>query len=63
MVAAEDEALVDNAATAAVARRIPKGRYVMIPGARHELLMETDPIRAAFFREFDALAATVIGAD
>ena len=38
------------------AKRLGRGRYVEVPGARHEVLMETDDIRAAFLSEFDALA-------
>ena len=38
-------------------RTLPHGRYVEIPDAFHEILMETDDIRAVFWREFDALAA------
>jgi len=32
---------------------------VEIPGAFHEIMMETDDIRAVFWREFDALAASI----
>jgi lysophospholipase len=32
---------------------------VEIPGAYHDLLQETDEVRAAFWREFDALADQV----
>ena len=38
------------------ARRLPRGRYVEVAGARHEVLMETDELRARFFEEFDATA-------
>jgi len=55
VVAAGQDRLVDNGAEAAVAARLPHGRYVEIPGARHEILMETDELRAPFWREFDAL--------
>jgi lysophospholipase len=58
-VAAERESLVDNAAIEQAMGKIPGGRFVVVPEARHELLMETDDIRAAFLREFDALAARV----
>lgn len=56
LVAAECDTLVDNVAVEAIARRLPNGRYRLVPGARHELMMETDDIRGVFFREFDALA-------
>jgi lysophospholipase len=36
------------------ARRLPIGNLVAIPGARHELLMERDDLRAQFWAAFDA---------
>jgi lysophospholipase len=59
VVAAGDEAIVDNSASEAVTRRLPNGRYVEIPGAFHEILQETDEVQAVFWREFDALADVV----
>jgi lysophospholipase len=59
IVAAEEERLVDNAASRAVAARAPQARYVEVEGAFHEILMETDPRRARFFAEFDVLAEEV----
>jgi alpha-beta hydrolase superfamily lysophospholipase len=59
VVAAGEDRIVDNAGTRLVAGRFPNGRYVEAPGAFHEILQETDEIRAVFWREFDALAATV----
>lgn len=56
---AGDERLVDNAASRAFAARAG-ARYVEIEGAFHELLMETDAVRARFWAEFDALAAKVL---
>jgi lysophospholipase len=59
VVIAGEERLVDNAAARRVASRLPDGRLVEIAGAFHELLQETDAVRAAFWREFDALADSV----
>ena len=59
IIAGSEEKLVRNADAEAVARRAPKGRFVMVDGAYHEILMETDPRRAIFWAEFDALAAEV----
>ena len=59
VVAAGEDRLVDNGALAAVTARLPHGRYVEIPGALHEILMETDALRAPFWREFDTLAASI----
>ncbi|ODT86261.1 alpha/beta hydrolase [Phenylobacterium sp. SCN 70-31] len=55
IVSAGEERLVDNAAQAAAARNLPQGRLVAVPGAYHEILMETDDMRNIFLRVFDAL--------
>ncbi len=59
IVAAEDDRLVDNTALTAAARHLPQGTLVTVPGAYHELLMETDPMRNIFLRAFDALTGRV----
>jgi len=59
ILAAGEERLVSNAASQAMAARLPKGRYVEVPGAFHEIMMETDALRAPFWAEFDRLAASV----
>jgi lysophospholipase len=41
------------------AKRLGRGRYVEIPGAKHEVIMETDDKRGVFLEEFDARAAYV----
>ena len=56
MVGAGQEKLVDNVGQKLVAERIPGCRRIEIPEAYHEILMETDAIRAVFWREFDELA-------
>lgn len=56
---AEKEKLVDNADQQQIIARIPLGRWLQVPGAFHELLQETDAVRAVFWREFDALTASV----
>jgi lysophospholipase len=56
ILSAEADTIVDNAAQAAVAARLPKARLVVVPGAFHEILQETDDRRAVFLAEFDALA-------
>ena len=38
------------------AKRLGRGRYVEVPGAKHEVIMETDDLRAHFLSEFDAMA-------
>ncbi|MCA0366945.1 MAG: alpha/beta hydrolase [Proteobacteria bacterium] len=41
------------------ARRLPRGRYVEVLRAKHEVIMEADEMRAEFLREFDAMADMV----
>lgn len=53
------EALVDNAEQAKVTARMPKGRYLVVEGAFHEILMEIDALRTAFWQEFDRVAEQV----
>ena len=55
VVAAGQESLVDLTCERRFAAMVPNGRYLEIPQARHEILMETDEVRALFWREFDAL--------
>jgi lysophospholipase len=54
---AGSEALVDNKAIERMARRIPGARYIHLPNARHEILMETDEIRQTFLDGFDTILA------
>lgn len=51
--------LVSARAARRAARRMKACRIVEFPTARHEILMETDDIRDAFFAEFDRLLAGV----
>ncbi len=61
IVAAGQESIVVTARTRVLAKRLTKGRYLEIPDARHEILMETDPVRAVFWSEFDRLADGLTG--
>jgi lysophospholipase len=53
------DTLIDNARQKQVADAIPGCRYRVIPGAFHEILMETDDVRAVFWSEFEALVARI----
>ena len=53
---AGEEKLVDNACTRAFAARLPNATCETIEGAYHELLMETDAVRARFWSAFDRMA-------
>jgi lysophospholipase len=59
ILSAEEDRLVDNAAQQAAARGLPQGKFVSVPGAYHEILMESDPMRNIFLRVFDALMGRV----
>lgn len=59
---AAEEQLVDNASHDAVMAGLPDAAHITIAGAKHEILMEVDPIRAQFWDAFDALTARVVPA-
>jgi lysophospholipase len=59
IVAAGKDDRVLTSDTVKVAKRLRKCRYVEIPDAWHEILMETDDIRAIWWREFDGLVERV----
>ncbi len=60
-VAAGEDRIVDSVAIRDFAARVPRARYVEVPGSFHEILMETDERRALFWRAFDELATEVLG--
>jgi lysophospholipase len=59
IVAAGEDHVVDNAGSRAAAARLPNGRYLEVPGALHEILIETDDKRAQWFAAFDAFVQTL----
>lgn len=54
MCCAGKDRIVSVAAQRSISSRLPNCRFTLIPAARHELLRETDAIRALFWKEFDA---------
>jgi len=52
--AAERDSLIDGAALRHAAVHLPAGELVEIAGSRHEILIELDACRAAFWGAFDA---------
>jgi lysophospholipase len=54
------EALVDNGDQRAIVGRMPKGEWREVPGAFHELLQETDDIRAQVWAAFDGFVDPLI---
>ncbi|MBX3428516.1 MAG: alpha/beta hydrolase [Hyphomonadaceae bacterium] len=59
---AGEEQLVDNSAQEAVVQELPDVRHITIEGAKHEILMEVDPIRNQFWEAFDQLVERVVPA-
>jgi lysophospholipase len=59
IVSAEEDSLVDNTAQQVAARHLPQGKFINVPGAYHEILMETDEMRNIFMKAFDALTGRV----
>lgn len=56
VLSAAEDTLVEPATHAPVARRLQRGEYLSIAGARHEIMMETDTIRRRFWEAFDRMA-------
>lgn len=54
---ATEEAIVDPTAAARLAPALPNATVLPIQGASHEIFMETDERRAAWFKAFDDLCA------
>lgn len=54
MLAAGGDTIVSGPAIAQFAARLPAGSYLVIEGARHEILQELDGHRAKFWAAFDA---------
>ena len=57
MVAAGRDAVVCGASLRRACSRLPDCRFFLLEDARHEVLMERDQIRAAFWRAFDQFVA------
>jgi lysophospholipase len=60
IVGAGRDRIVKTAAEKTFARRLPKGSYVEIEDAEHEILMENDSVRARFWAAFDAFVEKVM---
>jgi len=57
MLEAGHERVVEPAAIARAAARLPSARRLRLPGAEHEVMMERDDVRARVFDAVDAFAA------
>jgi len=58
---ADDDRLIDSASLHLAAAGLPNAELVTIEGSGHEVLIETDERRAAFWRAFDDFVARVLG--
>jgi lysophospholipase len=61
VIGAGRDALVDTEAARALVRRLPRGRFVLVEDALHEILQERDDLRDRFWRAFDAFVAETGG--
>ena len=56
LITAGEDPLIDTRTHAPVAARLKRGEHLTIAGAKHEVMMETDDLRALFWEAFDRLA-------
>ena len=60
VVSAEAEALVDNSAHVRVVGQLPQAKLRIVPGAKHELMQEIDPLQQQFWAHFDTWLETAL---
>ncbi len=60
VVSASADRVVDPRSHRSIVTRMRNAELVTIEGAKHEIMMETDDIRTAFWRSFDRFVATRI---
>jgi lysophospholipase len=61
LISAGQDQLIDSKTHDPVAARLRHGEHFTIAEARHEVMMETDDMRALFWQAFDRLAKGVLG--
>ena len=61
LITAGEDRLIDPRTHAPIVARLRHGEHFTIAHARHEIMMETDDIRALFWQAFDRLAKGVLG--
>lgn len=59
-IPAEDQ-VIDVASQRRLAQLLPEGSSFVVPGAQHEILMETDACRDVFWQHFDAFIEDQLG--
>jgi lysophospholipase len=61
VISAGQDQLIDTKTHEPMVARLRRGEHFTIAGARHEVMMETDDLRALFWEAFDRLAKGVLG--
>lgn len=61
LASAGKEVVVSVPAQRRICRELPDCRFVEIPGGRHEILMETDAVKARFWKVFDRFRVRRMG--
>lgn len=61
LVSAGQDPLIESRSHDPIAARLKRGEHLTIAGAKHEVMMETDDLRALFWEAFDRLARSVPG--
>jgi lysophospholipase len=61
VISAGQDQLIDTKTHEPLVARLRRGEHFTIAGARHEVMMETDDLRALFWEAFDRLAKGVLG--
>jgi lysophospholipase len=60
MTAVQDQ-IINPASHDPVAARIPRAQHITFADAKHEIMMELDPVRARFWAAFDDFVTAVLG--
>ena len=60
ILSASEDTVVSNHALHALGERIPHARVIVVSGARHEVLMETDGRRQQFWSTFDSFSEQLL---
>ena len=61
LVSAGQDPLIESRSHEPIAARLRRGEHLTIAGAKHEVMMETDDLRALFWEAFDRLARAIAG--
>ena len=57
LMSATEDQLIDIRSHQPIVARLKQGEHVVVAGAKHEIMMEIDPLRAQLWQAFDRLAA------